>query len=112
MWRAEILSRPSIWANIDVYYPGPATGDDSNYSFILPYRAIFDCILGRAKDAPLRMRLRLHSASTIARGILHYSLQSRASTRMTIQDFSLVGVPDLLDDMVSRVYSSSRCRKQ
>ncbi|KAJ7595516.1 hypothetical protein C8J56DRAFT_883722 [Mycena floridula] len=105
MWRAEILSRPSIWTNIDIYCP--ETNDDSSYSFNLPYHDIFDCIFDRAKDAPLQMRLRLHCNSKIARGILDYSLQSRA-TRMIIQDLSIVIVPDLLDIFYSSRWAGKR----
>ncbi|KAJ7595539.1 hypothetical protein C8J56DRAFT_922552 [Mycena floridula] len=106
MWRAEILSRPSIWANIDVYYSGPATDNDSKYLFILPYWDIFDCILSRAKLAPIRMRLRLYSYSKVAGGILYYALRSR--TLMFIQDLTLLLLPDLLNGLESFAWPGKR----
>ncbi|KAJ7595518.1 hypothetical protein C8J56DRAFT_384874 [Mycena floridula] len=93
MWREEILSRPSIWADIDVYYP--PIKDESNYPMMVPYRDIFDCIFSRAKDFPLHMRFRLYFLSDAAYLILYCGFQYR-TTRLALQDLTLIVEPELL----------------
>ncbi|KAJ7595657.1 hypothetical protein C8J56DRAFT_386239 [Mycena floridula] len=63
IWRKEIFSRPSIWANIYIYHGKDL--DHRRYSADL-----LDAIIQRSQSRPLRLDVCLNSESDIAKAIL------------------------------------------
>ncbi|KAJ7595529.1 hypothetical protein C8J56DRAFT_1042627 [Mycena floridula] len=71
VWRREILSRGSIWANIDIRYEQP---EDSPWAHSLVPRILTN-LFERSRQHPLRLNLQLKSDTTVTRKIFSGALR-------------------------------------